>query len=97
MNIEWKNRVTIHSKSIKRLSNRKLSVFLHNDKKLWKGTDIMEKLVYNVQEVAFMLNISKSHAYELIRRNVIPTLEIGKRKVVPKKKFEDWIEGRESQ
>lgn len=56
----------------------------------------MERLVYTVQEVTEMLGVSRSHVYELIRRNIIPTLDIGKRRVVPKKKFEEWINGKES-
>lgn len=38
----------------------------------------MEKLVYNIREAAVVLGISKSYAYELVRRNEIPSLQLGK-------------------
>lgn len=52
----------------------------------------LEKQVYTIPEVAYMLGISKSYAYEMVKCKVIPVLEIGNRKVVPKKKFEEWIQ-----
>lgn len=51
----------------------------------------MEKLVYSVDEVSKLLGISRSYAYELVKRKVIPVLKLGNRRVIPKKKFEDWI------
>lgn len=56
----------------------------------------MEKMVYTVQEVAGLLNISKSYAYELIKNGTIPVLKLGKRRVVPKEKFNNWINGEKS-
>lgn len=52
----------------------------------------MEKLVYSITEVAELLGISKSYAYELVKRNCLPILELGKRKVVPKDSLEQWIQ-----
>jgi len=52
----------------------------------------MDKLVYSIPEVAEILGISKSYAYELVKRNYLPILELGKRKVVPKAKLEQWIQ-----
>jgi len=51
----------------------------------------MEKLVYSVQEVAGLLGISKSYAYELVRNGTIPVLQLGRKRVVPKEKFYRWI------
>ena len=47
----------------------------------------MEKLVYSIQEVADLLGISRSYAYELVRRGTIPSLELGKKRVIPKGKL----------
>ena len=52
---------------------------------------IVEKQVYTVSEVAQMLGISKSYAYEMVKRKIIPVLEIGNRKIIPKKRFEEWL------
>lgn len=52
----------------------------------------MEKLVYSVSEVAIMLGISKSYAYELVKKKELPVLELGNRKVIPKNSLEEWIQ-----
>nr|PZN06534.1 MAG: excisionase [Caldicoprobacter oshimai] len=51
-----------------------------------------EKAVYNVQEVAKLLDINVTKAYELVRRRDFPALRIGKRIVIPKKAFEKWLD-----
>lgn len=56
------------------------------------STDISRK-VYTVQEVAMMLNISRSYTYELLKAKRIPVLQLGTRVVIPKKKFDEWLEG----
>ena len=55
----------------------------------------MEKLVYSIQEVAELLGISRSYAYELVRKGEIPVLMLGKKRVVPKEKFNRWVNGEE--
>ena len=50
-----------------------------------------EKAVYNVQEVAKLLDINVTKAYELVRRRDFPALRIGKRIVIPKKTFENGL------
>lgn len=59
--------------------------------------EIMEKLVYSIQEAANLLGISRSYAYELVRNGTIPALELGKKRVIPKEKFVAWINGKESE
>jgi excisionase family DNA binding protein len=56
--------------------------------------EIMEKLVYSIQEAANLLGISRSYAYELVRNGTIPALELGKKRVIPKEKFIEWINGK---
>lgn len=55
----------------------------------------MEKLVYSVQEVAEMLDISRSHAYVLVRNGVIPTIMLGNKRAIPKEKFMKWFNEQE--
>ena len=54
----------------------------------------MEKLVYSIQEAADLLGISRSYAYELVRNGTIPVLELGKKRVIPKEKFMQWVNGK---
>ena len=43
-----------------------------------------DKLAYSVIEMANLLGIGRSKAYELVRSGTIPSLRLGKRIVVPK-------------
>ncbi len=62
----------------------------------------MDQLVYTQYEqlplslcasdIAAVLSISRANAYNLLRREDFPTLHIGKRMVVPKDRFIQWIE-----
>ena len=53
----------------------------------------MDKLVYSIQEVAELLGISRSYAYELVRNGTIPALVLGRKRVIPKEKFITWVNG----
>ena len=55
--------------------------------------ELMDKIVYTMQEIADMLGISRSYAYELVRNGTIPSLELGKKRVIPKEKFNKWVNG----
>ena len=44
------------------------------------------------EQVAAALGISRSNAYMLMRQESFPTLRIGKRMLVPKDRFIQWIE-----
>ena len=43
-----------------------------------------DKLVYSVTEIAELLGIGRSKAYELVRSGTIPSLRLGRRIVIPK-------------
>ena len=49
-------------------------------------------LMLSVQEIAKVLGISKTSAYELVRSKGFPVLKIGTTMVVPKEKFREWVE-----
>ena len=51
----------------------------------------MEKLVLNVQEVAELLGLSRSYTYELMRNGTIPTIQLGRKRLVSKQKLNEWI------
>ena len=52
----------------------------------------MNKLTYDAGEIAEILGISKSKAYDLLHREDFPTLHIGKRLLVVRIKFDVWLE-----
>ena len=49
-------------------------------------------LTLNVVQVAAVLGISRTGAYELVHSEGFPTLKIGSRIVVPKDKLREWID-----
>jgi len=51
----------------------------------------MEKLVYTVKEVAEILNIGMNKAYELIHQKEFPCKNLGRKILIPRKPFEDWV------
>ena len=52
----------------------------------------MNKLTYDAGEIAEILGIRKSKAYDLLHREDFPTLHIGKRLLVVRTKFDVWVE-----
>lgn len=52
----------------------------------------MDKVVYNVKEVAELLGISRSYAYEMVKEKKLPVLDLGRRKVIPKASLDQWIQ-----
>lgn len=57
-----------------------------------KAEPALERAVYNVREVAALLNINLTSSYELTRRQDFPALRINRRIVVPKEAFHRWLE-----
>jgi excisionase family DNA binding protein len=49
-------------------------------------------LTLKADQVAAVLGISRANAYTLLRREDFPTLRIGKRMLVPRDRFVQWIE-----
>ena len=49
-------------------------------------------LFLNAEMAAKLLGISLSSAYELMHEEVFPSVRIGSRFVVPKDKFQQWVE-----
>lgn len=49
-------------------------------------------LMLSVQEIAKVLGIADSSAYELMHSKDFPFIKIGSRMVVPKEKFREWVE-----
>lgn len=59
---------------------------------LWKGVKEIEKLAYNMKEVAEVLGISKSLAYEMAKKGELPIIRMGNRILVPIKRLEEMFD-----
>ncbi len=49
--------------------------------------------VYNVPEIAALLDLNLIATYELTRREGFPAIRIGRRVIVPKAAFHAWLDG----
>lgn len=49
------------------------------------------KVVYTPLELKELLGIGKNETYKLIKSGAFPTVKIGKRIVVPKEPFLEWL------
>lgn len=54
-----------------------------------------DKMTVSVEEMASMLGISRSVAYQLIKEKGFPSIRVGERRVIiPVKSLERWLEER---
>lgn len=53
----------------------------------------IERLTVTVTQAAVMLGISRTSAYERVRRGEIPTVRLGRRLLVPKARLLAMLEG----
>lgn len=53
---------------------------------------LSEKRTYSVQEIAEILQISRSMAYNLCRQSLFKTVKIGKYVRISKPSFDDWLD-----
>lgn len=72
----------------------------------WKGEDMAveetnlqiqagsEKRTYSVQEIADILQISRSMAYNLCRQSLSKTVKVGKYVRISKSSFDDWLDSK---
>lgn len=50
-----------------------------------------EKLTYSVKEVSDLIGISQPKAYELCHRADFPAIRFGRKIVIPKVEFREWL------
>jgi excisionase family DNA binding protein len=53
--------------------------------------DLLRVETYTVSEVAARLGIGRCMAYELVRKGVIPAKRLGRRWIVPRARFNAWL------
>jgi excisionase family DNA binding protein len=57
------------------------------------GRSAVERLTVTVTQAAVMLGISRTSAYERVRRDEIPTVRLGRRLLVPKARLLAMLDG----
>lgn len=53
----------------------------------------IERLAYTVTEAAVLLGIGRTHAYALAKTGDLPTVNLGRRVVVPKSRLDAMLAG----
>jgi excisionase family DNA binding protein len=56
-------------------------------------TQQIVRRTYTIDEAAALLGIGRNSAYEAARRGDIPTILVGKRKLVPRARFDKLLDG----
>jgi excisionase family DNA binding protein len=51
------------------------------------------RLTYTVGQVAYLLNLSRGLTYQCVREGVIPAERLGRRWLVPRRRFHAWLDG----
>lgn len=51
----------------------------------------IESMVYSVDDIQVMLNINRNKAYEVAMSGEFPAKKLGRRIVIPKKTFDEWL------
>ncbi|MBE6111681.1 MAG: helix-turn-helix domain-containing protein [Peptococcaceae bacterium] len=49
--------------------------------------------VYTVEEIGLLLGIGKNKAYELVNSGVLRSVRVGRRILIPKSSFNQWLMG----
>ncbi len=62
-----------------------------NDVKKTITNEVIEKRTYTVSEIACILKIGKSKAYELCNMGLFRTIKIGRAVRISKASFDDWF------
>ncbi|MCC5910073.1 MAG: helix-turn-helix domain-containing protein [Clostridiaceae bacterium] len=55
-----------------------------------------QKLVYRVSDLCDLLDIGKNSAYRLVHSEDFPKIIVGKKILIPKKAFEEWLDNNSS-
>ena len=56
-----------------------------------RRVDVSERWVWSIDEVAALLGISRAHAYDLVARDELSHLRLGRRIIVPKIAFDELL------
>ena len=68
--------------------------YMAADEKIMKTPASNEKRTYSVQEIADILQISRSMAYNLCAQSLFKTVRVGKYVRVSKPSFDEWLDSK---
>jgi len=56
------------------------------------GIPIEQRMALTVEEAAALLGLSRSKAYQLVRKGVIPSVDLDGMKRIPRRRLEELLE-----
>lgn len=65
---------------------------MNNEKVMAQGNRVPEQRTYKVEEIAEILNIGRTSAYNLVREGHFTAVRIGTAIRVSKKSFDEWLD-----
>jgi excisionase family DNA binding protein len=54
--------------------------------------DRSEALTYSVEQAAEVLGVSRSKMYDILHRPGFPVVDVGNRRLIPRRQLERWLE-----
>ena len=76
------------------VSAARKGAYMAADEKIMKTPATNEKRTYSVQEIAEILQISRSMAYNLCSQSLFKTVRVGKYVRVSKPSFDEWLDNK---
>lgn len=76
------------------VSAARKGAYMAADEKIMKTPATNEKRTYSVQEIAEILQISRSMAYNLCSQSLFKTVRVGKYVRVSKPSFDEWLDSK---
>lgn len=76
------------------VSAARKGAYMAADEKIMKTPASNEKRTYSVQEIADILQISRSMAYNLCSQSLFKTVRVGKYVRVSKPSFDEWLDSK---
>lgn len=76
------------------VSDARKGAYMAADEKIMKTPATNEKRTYSVQEIAEILQISRSMAYNLCSQSLFKTVRVGKYVRVSKPSFDEWLDSK---
>lgn len=76
------------------VSAARKGAYMPADEKIMKTPATNEKRTYSVQEIAEILQISRSMAYNLCSQSLFKTVRVGKYVRVSKPSFDEWLDSK---
>ena len=76
------------------VSAARKGAYMAADEKIMKTPASNEKRTYSVQEIAEILQISRSMAYNRCSQSLFKTVRVGKNVRVSKPSFDEWLDSK---